>query len=189
VTEKTIEQDIAGDNNRNAGNDYTEINLTIINIKVEVTNITVCADEKNLRDFEEEAEFIERFKFDANAEQRYQVLQLKQQLGLTDLNIRLLKRSGALSLPKDKPVKLHSDWIGYLACIILLALSGFVIFLLSSLIFIRGTNLPMQVVIVSGLAAIYWLFCRDLYRLSIKPAIILRDYGIGLGDTFILPSQ
>lgn len=189
MTEKTIEQDIAGDNNRNAGNDYIELNLTIINIKVEVTNITVCADEKNLRDFEEEAEFIERFKFDATADQRRQVLQLKQQFGLTDLNIRLLKRSGALSVVKDKPVKLHSDWIGYFACIILLVLCAFVLCLSSSLIFIRGNNLPLQILIVSALSVIYWFFCRDLYRISIKPANILRGYGIRLGDTFTLPAQ
>lgn len=184
MTDKSIDQEISGNNIRNAGNDYTE--NTVNNYfdhhtwkqqsPMAVLNQVAIGNETY---------FIERFGFDASEEQRRQVLAIKEHFDLTDTNIRVLKRSGALTVVKGQPVKLYSDWIGFAACMILLVLCALVVFLFSSLMFIGGNNLLLEISISAVLIAIYVYFFKDMHRLAIQPAKILRENGIKFGETYI----
>lgn len=139
----------------------------------------------NQRAIENEFYFIERFGFDVSEEQRRQVIEIKERFDFTDLNIKILKRSGALTVSKGKPVSLHSDWIGVIASLLLMVLCSLVVFTYSVIAFTRGENLIAQLIFVAVLVSIYVFFCFDLHRLSIKPAKILRDNGIRFGDKYI----
>lgn len=184
MTNESVNQNIFGFNNRNAGNNYTEnaTNNYVIQhpwkqqLPMPVLNQIAIANESY---------FIERFGFDVSEEQRYQILSLKERFGLTDLNIKDLKRSGALTAENGQPVKLYSDWSGFLACMILLLLLGLVVLFFFSLLFVKGVNLSLALAVYIGLFTVYIFLFRDLHRVTIKPAKILWQTGIKFGETYI----
>lgn len=184
MPDKSIDQEISGNNIRNAGNNYTENTVNNYfdhHTWKQQTSMAVL----NQLAIDNEFYFIERFGFDAAEELRRQVIAIKERFDLTDLNIKVLKRSGALTVTKGKPVTLYSDWIGFAASVILIGLSTLVVFLFSSIVFIRGNNLVFNVLLVATLSAIYAFFCMDLHRLAIKPAKILKQNGLRFGDKYI----
>lgn len=185
MTTAKIKQVISGDSVRNAGNDYIE-NTTnnVFNDGSWRCRTPMC--ELNRSAIENEFYFIERFGFDAPESVRRQIIALKELFDFTDLHIKILKRSGALTIKKGQPVSLHSDWIGVIASFLLVILSALVVFTYSIIAAVQGSNLIFQAVFIASLVSVYILFCRDLHRLTIKPAKILRENGIKFGDKFTL---
>lgn len=182
---KSIDQKNSGNNIRNAGKNYTENTVNNYfdhHTWKQQTSMAVL----NQLAIDNEFYFIERFGFDASQEQRRQIIAIKEKFDFTDMNIKVLKRSGALSVKKGQPVTLYSDCIGLWASVILMVLCSLEVLLFSSLLFVRGNNLAIEILLTVGMSAICFFFVLDLHRLSIKPARILRENGIKLGKKFTL---
>lgn len=169
-----------------AGEDYNELHVHFHYCPVcaEKNNLTIQHDERYLI----EKSFKDRFGFSLNAELCILVIKLKEQVKLTDPEITLLKRCGALSVKNGKPVTLYSDRIGYIISLVLIAHCAFIVFIFSSVVFIRGNNIAIELLIVAVLSALFGFFCMLLHKLSIKPLKILRGIGINYGQKYTFPT-
>jgi hypothetical protein len=185
VTSNNIEQEVLGYNVKNSGRDYIDNSVNNYFDHHTWKQQTPMAVLNQLA-IDNEFYFIERFGFDASYDQRRQVIEIKEQFDFTDMNIKVLKRSGALSVKKGQPVTLYSDWIGLVASIILMVLCSLEVALFSTLLFVKGNNLAIEILITVVMSAICFFFVLDLHRLSVKPAKILWENGIKLGNKFTL---
>lgn len=186
----TPSQLTVGIGHRTAGHDYHEHQHQHFTGDPKCLLEMASMDELDRRALNNEVFFKRRFGFSAPAEQRGQLLALKRQWDLTDLELRHLRRAGLLRLRKGEPAALIADRLlfGY-GCFLLITPIIYGLMLMAMLFFPTVHYTLQQEVIltsaVAGSGVLLWL----THFSSFLPIRILRQRGFKLGEKFVLQPE
>ncbi|XZG69051.1 hypothetical protein ACTSKR_10340 [Chitinibacteraceae bacterium HSL-7] len=177
-------QYLLGQNQRNASRDYKETHNYQHDIKH--WELTASMQELDERAIQSEKFFRRRFGFDAPLEQRRDVIDLKNHLDLTDLEISVLKKAGLLTICKGKRTSLCADRVVFAMGVYFLA-TAIVVFGTCSLAILNSGPWGWKQVI--GLSVVGLAFAVMLWfssSISFHPLRIMQQRGIRLGQKWVL---
>lgn len=172
-------QYLLGWNQRNASRDYKETHNYQHDIKH--WELTASMQELDEHAIQSEKFFRRRFGFDAPLEQRRDVIDLKNHLDLTDLEISVLKKAGLLTVCKGKRTSLCADRVVFAMGVYFLA-TIIVVFGACVLGLLTSGQWGWKQVVGLAFAVMLWFSSS----ISFHPLRIMKQRGIRLGQKWVL---